>query len=291
GWTYALKDYTEMNLTVRFDDPNMVLLQEQVDPFFYKERLTMPKMVVNAAMDEFQQPDDTHYWWSSMPGPKHFVIIPNAEHSLATGIIEAVPAIGAFVQALLHQDVVPTFVWDISADTGAITATLDEHGIVHEATMWYAVSCGMNAWDKQNRRDFRIAHLDQPCACGPSAEGMCVNLATFWQKETLEMTMVKGRRTYTASRPAPLDGTWTAFFIDVQYVNKHALPFDVKEVKEGMLQRDRGLIARIRALFPDFGGFPHDIRGFMEFTSEVSVWPNTFPYPDCSGMDCGATLV
>jgi hypothetical protein len=31
--------------------------------------------------------------------------------------------------------------------------------------------------------------------------------------------------------------------------------------------------------------------GFMEFTSEVSVWPNTFPYPDCSGMGCGVTLV
>ena len=44
-----------MNIMTRLDEPNMRLLQEMEDPYFYKERLTMPKMVVNAVMDEFQQ--------------------------------------------------------------------------------------------------------------------------------------------------------------------------------------------------------------------------------------------
>jgi len=62
---------------------------------------------LNAVGDEFQHPDDTKKWWSSMPDPKHFVMTPNAEHSMATGIPEIVPAIGShpnffFVFFLLH---------------------------------------------------------------------------------------------------------------------------------------------------------------------------------------------
>jgi hypothetical protein len=294
GWTYALQDYVDMNLTERFDDPNMVHLQENVDPFFYKDRLTMPKLVVNAGMDEFQQPDDTHYWWSQMPEPKHFMMLPNAEHSLATGILEAVPGIGAWLQALLHKDVVPEFTWEISESTGDITATLNEVGVVHSATMWYASSCGQNDWDNgTKRRDYRVAHLDNPCTCGPFVDGMCVNLKTLWHKKDLEMTTVRGKRTFTAHVDMPTDGTYTAFFIDIKYANKHAHVLDLESLAKS-IKRDPSKMtpaAKARALFPDFGGFPHDFGGFMEFTTEVSVWPNTFPYPDCSGVDCGNRLV
>lgn len=36
GWSWALHDYEEMSIMGRIDDPNMVHLQENEDPFFFR---------------------------------------------------------------------------------------------------------------------------------------------------------------------------------------------------------------------------------------------------------------
>jgi PhoPQ-activated pathogenicity-related protein len=118
AWSFELEDYIDENVLTRLDHPNMILLQQFVDPYFYRDRLTMPKLVVNAMMDEFQQPDDTHYWWNDMPEPKHFLIVPNAEHTMVTGVLEVVPAITAFGLANFLNKQVPSFTWKIDGDTG-----------------------------------------------------------------------------------------------------------------------------------------------------------------------------
>jgi hypothetical protein len=40
-----------------------------------------------------------------------------------------------------------------------------------------------------------------------------------------------------------------------------------------------------------FDGFDKDLRRMFEFTTEISIVPNTFPYADCSGESCGVRLV
>jgi PhoPQ-activated pathogenicity-related protein len=271
GWSWALKDYLEEDIFTRLDTPEMQQLAELVDPYYYRNRLTMPKLVVNAVADEFQQPDDTHYWWDEMPEPKHFIMTPNAEHSEATGIFEIVPAISAWITQLLKDHkAIPQFTWDISEETGEITATLNEHGDVKEARVWYAYSCGNNP-DGKKRRDFRIANSDSPCKCGIEAQGMCTNLKSFWTPKKLEEKKVNGKRTYTAQIDAPEDGRWVAYFIDIVYAKNKI------DAKLPIIDKLPGFI-------------PRDLMERLQFTTEVSVWPNTFPYPGCgitNGVDTG----
>jgi hypothetical protein len=238
--------------------------------------------------------DDTHYWWNDMPEPKHFVIAPNTEHSFITGIFEAVPTISAYLNAHLNKHTVPEFTWTISETTGEIVATLNNDGsVVHDAHVWYAYSCGNNAFDNgMKRRDWRVAHLDNPCSCGPFAEGYCANLKSVWNKQKLEMTTVKGKRTFSAKFDAPEDGRYIAFFIDLKFHNPDIVIPDINGKDLDALYHPKpetpaGKISLAYERYFEWGGFPKDFGHFFEFTTEVSIWPNTFPYADCQGTACG----
>lgn len=169
-----------------------------------------------------------------------------------------------------------------SNSTGEITATLNEHGVVHEVNLWQAYSCGVNT-DGTKRRDFRVVMLDNPCTCGIYAEGTCANLKSLWSKTAINGTTVRGKRTYSAKVDAPTDGRWVAFFLEVTYERAPKEQAEYESyVKQGQaLNGPKGVLPPI----------PHDLYGRMMHTTEVSVWPQTFPYPDCTGAACGNSLV
>jgi hypothetical protein len=211
------------------------------------EKLTMPKLVVNSGMDEFFLPDDTHFWWDKMPEPKHFLMIPNAEHSEATGILELLPDIYTYFNAMLDdsaaaraaaggssssssssfgsgiEKVVPTFAQATDSATGDITVTVDRSTLpprttLKEVNVWHATTCN------SQRRDFRIINNGWAppgsgkvvcLPCGIKVKGLCTNLEILWSKEPLNETAA-GTGEFVAHRDLPPDGRWTAFFVDVQ---------------------------------------------------------------------------
>jgi len=263
----------------------------QEDPYMFRERLTMPKLVINAGMDEFQMPDDSNFWWKGLPEPKHMIMVPNAEHSLATGILEVVPAVATWISAVLENKGVPEFKWTIDENTGAINVVLDERGIVEEVNGWAANSCGINNNTTDIRRDWRAFHLDAPCTCGVGYDGNCINFKALWQKTTLtEGKDNIGRRTYNFHVDAPATG-YVAYFIEVRY-KKHKIPNVVGSSLDTLFgsseSRFKKLIEKAKTIkdiaknfqFPEF---PLDIKGSMVFTSQVSTFPKGYPFADCIG--------
>lgn len=208
AWSFALQDYYAVNFTAYFDSPQVYSLMQLVDAYFYRDRLTMPKLAVNAGGDEFQMPDDHRYWAHDMPGEMNLLMVKNAEHSLATGIVEVLQGVGAFVQAVMADYQRPNYTWSIDDVTGAITVTTNvKPKIVTVASSFSAegVSTG--------RRDFRWAALNTSF-CIVKLFGACLR-PLLWN--TTDAVMVNDF-TYTASLPVPTEG-WVAFFIELQFDN------------------------------------------------------------------------
>ena len=316
GFSWALSDYTDMNLLQQMDTPEMLLLQQNEDPYFFKDRMTLPKLIINAALDEFQQPDDSLFWYKDLPEPKHLMMVPNAEHSLATGILEVVPGVAAWISHLLKGKSLPKFEWQIASD-GRITATIDtSRGTpeIEEVNAWWGYSCGINADTNTQRKDFRVINVDSPCKCGLAYDGNCMNLRSFWTKETLQPTQsvvsdpVSGQSSavYSAHYDPPGDGRYVAYFIEVTY-KKLTKSWGPERNQE---ERQRQLLATstsskiddIKKKFDDaketiekakeiyealkgvhFPEIPMDIKERMVVTTQVSIFPQSLPFADCVG--------
>ena len=78
-----IRDYTELGLVERMDDPRMVELRSWVDPYSYRARYKMPKLLLLGTNDPYWVVDSLRHYWNDLPEPKLVFQTPNAGHDLA----------------------------------------------------------------------------------------------------------------------------------------------------------------------------------------------------------------
>ena len=80
-----IRAYTELHLIERMDDPRMVELRGRVDPYSYRARYAMPKLLLLGTNDPYWTVDSVHNYWDDLSEPKLVFQTPNAGHDLAGG--------------------------------------------------------------------------------------------------------------------------------------------------------------------------------------------------------------
>jgi PhoPQ-activated pathogenicity-related protein len=190
-WAPALGDYNRHRIHERMNTPQYAALLQIVDPYSYRDRLTMPKFVVNAAGDQYFPPDSSKFYFADLPDPKFLRYVPNADHSLRGS--DAQDSILAFYQAVLKGSRFPKFTWRMEAD-GAIRVQAEDKPV--EVHVWQATN--------PKARDFRLATL------GPA-----------YQKTSLAGD---GNGVYVARVAKPSAG-WTAFFVELVFASGEKVPF------------------------------------------------------------------
>lgn len=141
-----IRDYTDLNLIARMDDPGMVQLRAWVDPYSYRERYTMPKLLLLGTNDPYWVVDSLRHYWDALPEPKLVFQTPNAGHDLGGGK-EAIQTLAAWFQMVADRQPLPKMTWELSVpDSGNGRMNLVVNQPAKKLILWTA---------KSGDRDFR----------------------------------------------------------------------------------------------------------------------------------------
>lgn len=134
-----IHDYTELDLHQKLDDPPMQRLRSWIDPYAFRERYTMPKLILLGTNDPYWTVDSLSHYWDDLPGPKLVFQTPNAGHDLAGGK-QAVESLAAWFQMIADGHPLPFMRWDVQvqSDLAKVAVTLDRK--IRGARVWTADS-------------------------------------------------------------------------------------------------------------------------------------------------------
>lgn len=105
-----INDYTQLKFIERMDEPRMVELRAWVDPYSYRARYTLPKLLLLGTNDPYWTVDALRHYWNDLPEPKLVFQTPNAGHDLAGGK-EATQTLAAFFQIIADRETLPKLTW------------------------------------------------------------------------------------------------------------------------------------------------------------------------------------
>lgn len=187
-WAPAIDDYVHHKIMERRGSQNYPKLLQLVDPFAYRDRLQMPKCVINATGDQFFCPDSSQFYFDQLPGENHLCYVPNSEHSLKE--TNALDSLIAFHYSVVHQVERPKLEWE------------------HHAAGHWTIRC----------RDLAPGHSLKNVTLwqthNPSARDFRVD--TIGRNYTSRELEADANGVYTVQLATP-DSGWTAAFIQAEF--------------------------------------------------------------------------
>lgn len=156
-----VRDYTSRHLVPIPNTPEGARLWQMVDPWVYRDQLTLPKMIINGANDPYWPLDALNSYWDDLKGEKYLMYVPNAGHDLRAldkdGKKELVPVraintLSAFCKSQIFDKPMPKLTWKYAAEGDTATIALESKEAAKSVRAWEAVA---------PTRDFRAARWNE----------------------------------------------------------------------------------------------------------------------------------
>ena len=162
SFSKQIADYTQIDLPGRMKkDPRGQALLQLVDPYTYRERVQIPKMIFVGTNDRYWPLDSASLYFRDLKGPSFLHYVPNAGHSLSQAVI---PHVCSFFDRVLNLRPLPQIQTSFALDERSATVTTVSSVQPLRVELWQAYS---------DTRDFRDSRwTSRPVT--PSAAGAFV---------------------------------------------------------------------------------------------------------------------
>jgi len=150
-----IRDYTERKLVPIPDTAEGRKLWSMVDPWVYRDKVTVPKLIVNGTNDPYWPLDATNSYWDDLKGEKYLLYVPNAGHDLREadkdGKKQLIPeralnTLSAFCRSQAFGTKMPTLTWKYIPEDKGVTLEVGYEGTLKSQRAWTA---------EAETRDFR----------------------------------------------------------------------------------------------------------------------------------------
>jgi PhoPQ-activated pathogenicity-related protein len=139
-YSIQIEDYVKLGIPQQVHSDTGKDITTMIDPYSYRDKLTMPKMIFIGTNDEYWPVDAIKHYFDDIPGENFIHYVPNAGHDLGGGE-QALMALSAFFGRTLSGGQYPICNWQISEDEDELSLTVEASpGELQGASLWSADS-------------------------------------------------------------------------------------------------------------------------------------------------------
>lgn len=149
-------DYTSKGLVKRPDEtetPREVALREMMDPWTYRERVQIPKLLIVGTNDPYWCVDAMNIYWDDLVGPKYIRQVPNAGHGLEGGKDDALKTLAVFFRHAAAGKPLPQITWSSESTDGRLSLSVESPSGASRVVFWKAVSEDLDFRDDKWQAD------------------------------------------------------------------------------------------------------------------------------------------
>ncbi|MBY5956917.1 PhoPQ-activated pathogenicity-related family protein [Membranicola marinus] len=190
-WADAIYDYNHEGIMEWQDSKEYEALVRLTEPYSFLDQLTIPKLILNAAGDQFFLPDSWQFYWKDLKGEKHLRYIPNTDHGMKNS--DVLTSLISFYQMILANQSRPDFDWSVKDGVTSIK-TNDNHKPI-----------AVKLWKAHNpaARNFQLKEIGEA-----------------YQSQDIP---IEADGKYTITVDAPSEG-WTAYFVELTFPGVDQIP-------------------------------------------------------------------